>query len=249
MMSYNYKLVISYDGTSYHGWQVQPNGISIQSTIQEALKIFLRHDVDVIGSGRTDAGVHARAQTAHFHSDHPIDSYRFLRSINGLLPLDIRVNSIEAVPTEFHARYSAVGKVYHYHLCLGAVQNPFKRLYSLHVRHPLDLDKVKEGIELFKGTHDFAGFANAAHEGIASYDSVRNIQRFEMVQEDGAIRFEIEADGFLYKMVRNMVGTLLDIGAGKMQVADIATIFETCDRKLAGKAAAPHGLFLAQVKY
>lgn len=133
MNEYNYKITIAYDGTNYSGWQIQPNGISIQQKLQEALSIYLRQPTHVTGSGRTDAGTHALGQVAHFKTHQHLDSRRFLHSLNGILPLDIRIKNIESVPHDFHARYSALGKIYHYYLHLNPILNPFNRLYSLHV--------------------------------------------------------------------------------------------------------------------
>lgn len=240
-----YKLTIGYDGTQYCGWQVQANGISIQSLIQKALVTALRHPTDLTGSGRTDAGVHARGQTAHFETDQ--DPSRLLLSLNALLPPDIRVFRIDPVPSDFHARYSAKGKVYHYHLHLDPVANPFKRLYCHQVFGPFDLERVKEAIYYFLGTHDFTSFANVKEE--IQTDTIRTIERIDLMPEKGGIRLEFEGDGFLYKMVRNITGTLIDIGAGRMEPADVESIFQKKDRKRAGMAAPAQGLFLHQVKY
>lgn len=247
--SRNYKLHISYDGTNYCGWQVQPNGISIQEVIQEKMAIILRQEVSIIASGRTDAGVHALGQVANFHFHEPIDLYRFHGSINGLLPSDIRINSVTEVPLDFHAQYSPKGKTYHYHLHLDRVQNPFRRLYSLHVRENIDLQALKEAAHFFVGTHDFTSFANEAHLGSASRDPVRTLRRLDVIDQEEGVRLEFEADGFLYKMVRNIVGTLLDIGAGKLAKEDLKMILDAKDRRQAGKAAPPHGLFLVHVDY
>ncbi|MDF2576824.1 MAG: tRNA pseudouridine synthase [Chlamydiales bacterium] len=249
MTSYKYKLVISYDGTQYCGWQVQPNGVSIQSKIQEALEIILRQKIKVVGSGRTDAGVHALGQVAHFTSTVEIEVHRFLLSINALIPVDIRVKSIEKVLDSFHARYSSTKKIYHYHMLLGPVCCPFKRHYAYHWRGALDVDYMREGARLFLGTHDFKSFAYAAHEGVAAYDSIRTIYRLDLVQEANSLRFEFEGDGFLYKMVRNIVGTLLDLGTRKRTLDYIERLFLESNRSKAGTTAPGHGLFLVEVIY
>lgn len=248
-MENNYKLVIAYDGTHYSGWQVQPNGISIQQKLQEAISTFLRHDVTVVGSGRTDAGAHALGQVAHFKSHLLIDSPRFLHSINGILPIDIRIKSIEKVPLNFHARYDATGKIYHYFLHLDPIQNPFIRLYSLHVYEKIDLDLLKEGAQHFIGTHDFTAFANESHSGVAAYDPVRQLKRLDIVPIEGGLRLEYEADGFLYKMVRNITGTLLEVAQRQRLPNSIPHIFASKDRRLAGKAVPSHALFLVKVIY
>lgn len=246
---FNYKIIVAYDGTSYCGWQVQPNGISIQSLIENAIATILRSPVNVIGSGRTDAGVHALAQTAHFKTAMEISPYRFLKSLNGLLPLDIRVLSIEAVDLSFHSQYNATSKIYHYHLYLDKIQNPFQRLYSYHLFEKIDLALLQEGTRLFLGTHDFTSFANEPHRGTAARDAVRTLYRLDMIKESGGIRLEFEGDGFLYKMVRNIVGILVEVSAGKRELSEIPAIFAAKDRRFAGRAVPPHGLFLVEVKY
>lgn len=246
---YNYKLTIAYDGTHYCGWQIQPNGVTIQQTIQEKISVILRCPVVLIGSGRTDAGVHARGQVAHFRAEQLIDLGKFLVSINALLPRDIRVLFVERADLSFHAQYSATGKIYHYHLYLDKVMDPFKRLYCWHLHHPVDVDLLMQAAKLFVGTHDFTSFSNEAHSGSASRDPIRTLQRLDVVREIGGIRLELEADGFLYKMVRNIVGVLTEVAGGKKCLDDIPRIFEAKDRRLAGKAVPPEGLFLMHVKY
>lgn len=241
--------MISYDGTHYSGWQVQPNGISIQGKIQEALQKILKHEVLVIGSGRTDAGVHALGQVAHFKVAEPLDLYRLLASLNGILPRDIRIKRIEPAALEFHAQHSAIGKTYHYHLHLDYVQDPFQRLYSWHVRAKVDLNLLHEASAFFPGTHDFTSFANEAHLGCAAYDPVRKLKRLDIVPEDGGVCLQFEGEGFLYKMVRNIVGTMIEVASGKRKAACIPEIFAAKDRGQAGQSAPPQGLFLMRVDY
>lgn len=247
--SHNYKLTIAYDGTAYCGWQVQLNGISIQSLIQHKISIILRTKVTLIGSGRTDAGVHARGQIAHFHSCKIHDFYRFQGSLNALLPRDIRILHIEEVPINFHAQYTAIGKTYYYHLNLDHVPDPFTRLYSLHVKEKINADLLKKASLFFIGTHDFTSFANEAHLGSASKDPIRTLKRLDVVEELYGVRLEFQGNGFLYKMVRNIVGTLLEVAAGKRSKEEIPLILSQKDRKSAGQAAPPQGLFLMEVEY
>jgi tRNA pseudouridine38-40 synthase len=246
---YNYRLLVSYDGTHYGGWQVQPNAPSIQQRLQEALFVITKEEISVIGSGRTDAGVHAHAQVANFYSDTVLDSQRLRTSLNGLLPFDIRVVSVEPVPVDFHSRFSAKRKCYHYHLYLDPVLSPFKRSHVWHVRQSFNLKLLKEAANLFVGEHDFTSFANEAHSGSAAHNAVRRLYRLDVVEEPGGLRLEFEGDGFLYKMVRNIVGTLHEVAIGKMDVNEIPKIFEAKDRRQAGQAAPPQGLFLASVTY
>lgn len=244
-----YKLTIAYDGTCYGGWQIQNNSTSIQTLIENALATVLRNPTPLTGAGRTDAGVHARAQIAHFTHDAEIDAYRTLASLNGLLPHDIRILKVESVPEDFHARYSALSKEYHYHLHLESVLDPFKRLYSYHFHQSLDLALLKEAASFFLGKRDFTSFANDSDEGSAGRNPVRTITRLDIVPERGGIRLEFEGDGFLYKMVRNITGTLIDVARGRTPLKTLPDIFMAKDRRRAGQAAPAQGLFLISVNY
>lgn len=245
-----YKLLIAYDGTSYGGWQTQPNSISIQSLLEKALETTLRCWIPLIGSGRTDAGVHALGQVAHFSFEAPLDKEKLLRSLNGLLPLDVRLLDLHLVHPDFHAQKSAISKVYHYHILNRRVSDPFTRLYSWHIDYPLDWEAIQKASCYFVGTHDFTSFASEAHQGAAAKNPIRTLKRLEcFVDEKGSIRFELEADGFLYKMVRNIVGTLIDVGSKRFTPDTILEILNAKDRKKAGVAAPSRGLFLTHVHY
>ena len=245
-----YKLTLAYDGTRYSGWQIQPNASSIQEHLQQCLKDFLRgNSAAVIGSGRTDAGVHALNQVAHFKTSLLCEPERLQRAFNGCLPRDIRVKKIEVAPPSFHAQYSAIGKTYHYHLYLDRVMDPFRQLYCWHVLRRLEIARLEEAAAQFVGTHDFTSFANEAHIGTASRDPVRTLYRLDIRPEEGGVRLECEGDGFLYKMVRNIVGTLVDVACGRLNVNEISRLFAARDRRSVGCAAPPQGLFLASVKY
>lgn len=247
---HRYKLTIAYDGTRYSGWQVQPNAPSIQELIVNALKVILRAEkIVLIGSGRTDAGVHAKGQIAHFKWDGTIDTKRLLLALNGILPLDIRIKEAALAAADFHSQYSAVSKEYHYHLYLDPVMDPFRRLYCWQVRRKLDLELLRTAAKQFLGTHDFSSFANEKHAGSASRNPIRTLFRLDVVEQEGGVRLEFEGDGFLYKMVRNIVGTLVDVASGKRPIDDIEKIFQSKDRREASLAAPPEGLFLIQVKY
>ncbi|MBA3722500.1 MAG: tRNA pseudouridine(38-40) synthase TruA [Parachlamydiaceae bacterium] len=247
---YCYKLTIAYDGTSFSGWQIQPNGPSIQQHIQDILNLLLhRTDVNIIGSGRTDAGVHAKGQVAHFKHPEPLDLERTLYSLNGLLPHDIRVINLEKTSDNFHAQRSAMGKEYHYYIHLDRVMDPMRRLYCWHLHRKLDLALLTRAAQCFVGTHDFTSFANEAHLGSASKDPIRTLRRLEIKSVDGGICLEFEGNGFLYKMVRNIVGTLVDVATHKLSIEDIPKIFVAKDRRQASSAAPPQGLFLMKVDY
>ncbi|PJD94618.1 MAG: tRNA pseudouridine(38-40) synthase TruA [Parachlamydia sp.] len=247
-MSRKFKLIIAYDGTHYSGWQIQPNAISIQELVEKAIGTFVRHPVRVVASGRTDAGVHARGQVAHFSTESDLDTFRFLLSVNGLLPRDIRVKEVCQVPENFHSQYSVEGKTYHYHLCLEKFQSPFSRLYTLHVRERLDLNLLQQAAQLFVGTHDFTSFANLDLSK-PNLNAVRTIKRVDLCEEFGGVRLEFEGNGFLYKMVRNIVGVLLDAARGKKTNEEILKIFAARDRKQCGRAVPPQGLFLDHVDF
>lgn len=242
-------MTITYDGTNYGGWQIQPNTVSIQSLLEKALGSLLKMETPITGSGRTDAGVHALGQVAHFFTEKNQDLYKIGHALNGMLPKDIRILEIVEAPLHFHARYTATGKIYHYHLHLDKILNPFTRLYSWKVPHKVDLLTLKKASSLFLGTNDFTSFANEGHKGAAAKNGVRTLQRLDIVPEDGGVRLEFEGDGFLYKMVRNITGTILDVAAGHIAIEEIPNIFQHKDRKKAGKTAPPHGLFLVKVHY
>ena len=247
---HTYKLTIAYDGTQYSGWQVQPNANTVQAEIVKALKVFLRVEkVVLIGSGRTDAGVHAAGQIAHFKSELALDLNRLQHALNGILPRDIRIKKAEEVPDGFHSQYHTSGKEYHYHLYLDRVMDPFKRLYCWHLYQRIDLDLLRQAAQCFVGKHDFSSFANESDEGSASRDPVRTLYRLDVEPFEGGVRLEFEGDGFLYKMVRNIVGTLVDMASGKRPLTDIAEIFAAKDRCKASMAAPPQGLFLMRVDY
>ena len=241
-----YRLLISYDGTPFGGWQVQPNSSSIQGLIEKALQTILREDrLSVVGAGRTDAGVHAKEQVAHFACDKSFDLKRLLFSFNALLPPEVRILEVAPAPEDFHARYSATGKIYHYHLHLARVANPFTRLYTTYFPFPLSLSLVEKALPFFIGTHDFTSFACEVPEK----GGIRTLFRLEMYAEREGIRLEFEGNGFLYKMVRNIVGTLLDVGTGKIFLDKIPEIFEAKNRQRAGRCAPPQGLCLMKVFY
>lgn len=244
-----YKLIISYEGTAYGGWQVQPNALTIQALIQDALTTLLTKPAHLSGSGRTDAGVHALAQTAHFVSEKPLDSLKTLRSLNGLLPRDIRIKSVDEAPDDFHARFSAKHKTYHYNLSLGHTPDPFMRYFSHHLYQELDLEKLKTACEHFIGEHDFTSFANSASMGAAAKNPVRTLTRCHIEKMPFGLRIEVSANGFLYKMVRNIVGALIACGTGKLDPDQIPVLLKARDRRLAPLAAPAKGLFLAHVDY
>ncbi len=242
-----YKLFISYDGTHYCGWQSQPNGNSVQNKIENALKIILKENISLICSGRTDAGVHAKEQIAHFSTDTKFSINSLIFSLNGILANDIRINSIEKVDDSFHARYSAIGKTYRYYFSFGTTHSPFNKLYSCHVKEStIDLDLIKKASLYFIGEHDFKSFAN---ESDNKKNTIRTIFKIVVEKDENGFYIEFTGNGFLYKMIRNIVGTLLEIGNKKISLDQIEKILLAKDRKKAKKAAPAKGLFLIKVHY
>lgn len=242
-----YLLTISYDGTAYGGWQTQPNTLTIQQVIEKALETLFKKKISVVGSSRTDAGVHALGQLAQIVLDTSIEEKKFLYSLNGLLPNDIRVTSIESVPMDFHVRFDAKRKVYHYNLWCELFHNPCQRGTSYHVRHLIDEDLLKKAASYFLGTHNFKAFANENSKGAASSSPIKTIYSLNIVKQQGGYRIEVEGSGFLYKMVRNIVGTLLACSRGKLKHTDIPHLLEKQDRRLLPKSAPAHGLFLMKI--
>lgn len=244
-----YKLIIAYDGTRFSGWQVQPNGISIQETLEKAMEILFQEKILITGSGRTDAGVHAYNQVAHFSIDREIDCRRVRHALNGILPETIQVLGILETDLKFHAQHSAKGKCYIYYLNLRSVRSPFIRVYSWHISRPLDISAMKEASRYLLGTHNFTSFSNQSHLGACKNDPVRTLKRIDFIEWEEGIKLVFEGDGFLYKMVRNIVGTLVEVGKNKYRAQDVKRILEAKDRKEAGHAAPPQGLFLNYVTY
>lgn len=250
MDKFCYKIALAYDGSNYCGWQVQPNGLSIQEALQKALFTILKEKVIVIGSGRTDAGVHAYEQVAHFRSENSYNTQKLLYSLNGLLPHDIRILSVETAPKNFHARFSAKAKIYRYYIDLHHVHLPFKKPYSFHIRKDLDVSLIKEGAKHLIGTHNFSAFANRQDQGSAKSSPVKTLYRVDLIKESvTTYYFELHGNGFLYKMVRNIVGTLLDCGLKKITPSQVKDVLVSKDRKRASRAVPAHGLFLTKVFY
>jgi tRNA pseudouridine38-40 synthase len=249
-MRETFKLSISYDGTEYSGWQKQKSERSIQGLIENALMILLKEKIEVVGASRTDAGVHALNQKAHFKTDRLFDIEKTLRSLNGILPKDIRIISLEKTAPSFHARYSTISKNYSYFVATGPFQSPFDKKYSFHFYEKFDLDLILQASKYFIGTHDFTSFANDHLEGCAVTRPIKTIYRLDIKKiQENKIIFEFEGDGFLYKMVRNIIGTLLDMSCGKISISKLQEIFEAKNRNKAGRCVPAKGLFLVDVNY
>ncbi|MBM4339041.1 MAG: tRNA pseudouridine(38-40) synthase TruA [Deltaproteobacteria bacterium] len=241
------KLFIEYEGTNYLGWQVQAKGPTIQGMIEEKLKLLTGESVRLTGSGRTDAGVHAFEQVSHFKTKSGIDLSSMQRALNSLLPPDISIKGIEETVENFHARKQARSKVYEYRILNRPIRSVFYRGYAWHISQRLDWREVKKATQKLVGEHDFSSFRST---GTPTKTAVRKIFCAEWKKDrDGLMRFEVEASGFLKQMVRAIVGTLVEVGKGKIDADAFEKILESKDRKMAGPTAPAHGLFLKEVKY
>ena len=239
-------MLLAYDGTAYRGWQVQLEGNTIQGRLREALSCVAKTSVDVVAAGRTDAGVHAFGQAAHFQLEHAIPADGLARGLNAMLPEDIRVRHVEEAPPEFHARYSARSKTYRYHLDRAPVPLPFRSRFALHYPHDLDRASLDEAASLFRGEHDFRGLRASSCK---AKTTTRQVFVSHWLDHDHELVFEVAATGFLQHMIRNMVGTLLEIGRGKRTVESITELFASGDRTQAGPTAPAKGLHLMRVDY
>lgn len=242
----NIMLTIEYDATNYSGWQLQLNAPSVQEEIEKALKKLTGEGIKINGAGRTDARVHARGQVANFFTNATIPPERFSKALNPLLPEDISIVASQEVPRDFHARYSAIGKRYAYHIYLGKNRSPLLRNYSLYVSYDVDLGIMKEASKLLLGTHDFAGFMSTGSSVQNTTRTIHNIE-FDLINKSLWIAFE--GNGFLYNMVRIMVGTLLAIGRGSIEPQKLYRMLKEKDRSLGGPTAQPQGLYLEKVYY
>ena len=240
-----YKLIVSYDGTDFLGFQIQPKGRTIQGEIEKAIHLLTGQEVRITASGRTDTGVHALGQVISFDLDTKIDVKRLYKAINAYLPPDIRVLSCEIAPCDFNARKSAKRKTYEYSWYISEVEIPTKERYSLRVDN-VDLDKVKSASKLFLGEHDFVAFSST---GSNVNSTIRRVYSIKVEKKGIDIKISITGSGFLYNMVRIICGTLLEVGLGKRTEQDIITAISTGARKFAGKTLSAKALCLKQVKY
>jgi tRNA pseudouridine38-40 synthase len=241
------KLTIEYDGTNYQGWQVQPKGPTIQGMIEEKLALLTGETIPLIGSGRTDAGVHALGQIAHFKTKSKMDIRSIQRALNSLLPHDIVIQRAEEVEEDFHARKHSQSKVYEYQILNRNLRSVFHRGHAWHIPQELDLKEMKKATQKLMGEHDFSSFRSV---GSPTRTAVRRVIRADWRKSRaGLLRFEIEANGFLKQMVRAIIGTLVEVGKGKINSEEFQRILDSKDRKRAGPTAPAHGLFLKEVKY
>jgi len=250
----NVKLVIAFDGTRFAGWQKQKSKPTIQGLLEEAITKMTAASVIVHGAGRTDAGVHALGMVANFSTGANIPCPGFQKGLNSMLPADIRILAARDTEPEFHARRSACAKTYFYNICTAPVQIPTDRLYSAHVPGYLDIGAIEDSLLCLQGSHDFSSFEASGSRDLGKTDgrgATRNIfaARISRLETVDGIRLILTGDGFLRHMVRNIAGTLIQVGKGKITVQDFTQILAARDRTCAGPTAPAHGLFLQEVHY
>jgi tRNA pseudouridine38-40 synthase len=243
------KIDLSYDGTDYHGWQVQPGLQTIQGTLEQVLSGIEGQPVQVAGSGRTDAGVHALAQVAAFTISNPIPVENLQRAMNRLLPRDIRVTGAAEVPEDFHPRFKAQSKTYEYRIFRGEICPPFERRYVYHHPYPLNVEQMIALAPLLKGEHDFTAFAATDERDEQGGSKVRTIFSSQLALEDGRLLYRVRGSGFLKHMVRNIVGVLLEVGKGNVDGAGVLARLEPGCAIAPGPTAPARGLFLIGVEY
>ena len=248
-----YFIHFQYDGTNYHGWQIQPNGITVQEELQRALSTVLRQHIEVVGAGRTDTGVHARHMVAHFDLNDLLEPSQLVYKLNRLLPRDITVYKVEPVSDDMHARFSATSRTYHYYIC--ARKDAFSRQYAWQIHWQLDFDKMNEAAQMLIGEKDFASFCKV---GSDVKTTMCNLTHARWVKDlpptpfsyDGYYwHFEITANRFLRNMVRAVVGTLIEVGRGRMTLRQFQDVIDTKSRSAAGESVPACGLFLEKIEY
>jgi tRNA pseudouridine38-40 synthase len=242
----NIKLTVEYDGARYHGWQIQANGETIQAVLERAVTTFLGKSTRITGSGRTDAGVHALGQVANFFSDQDFDLYKMRRGLNALTPEDISITEVEIVADSFDARRDGRSRVYEYHILNRPTASPFYLNRAWHIHEPLALEAMREAVRGLQGEHDFSSFRAA---GCDALHPVRKVYRTLLEDRDELLVYTIEATAFLRHMVRNIVGTMVEVGRGVRSAQSFVELLESRDRTKAGPTAPPHGLYLVEVKY
>lgn len=240
------KMTIAYDGTRYSGWQIQPNAITVEGVLTDALSTLLREPVTLIGASRTDAGVHALGNVAVFDTEHPIPAEKISYAVNAYLPEDIRVVESCQVAEDFHPRYDCHDKCYEYHITCGEFAMPMERLYAHHLRKMPDVARMQEAAGHIEGTHDFTSFCSVA---TPVQDKVRTIHSLTVEKSGQEIVIRVVGNGFLYNMVRIIAGTLIQVGLGEKNPEDIPTILTAMDRQKAGPTAPAKGLRLCYIRY
>ena len=240
------RLTVAYDGTAYHGWQIQDNANSIEAELTRAVKQVTGEEAEIIGASRTDAGVHAYGNIAVFDTVSPIPPEKMCFALNKALPEDIRILRSDQVPPEWHPRRQTCRKTYEYRIRLGSIPVPTERLYAHYVHHPVDPSRMREAATFLTGEHDFAAFCAA---GSQASTTVRTVFSIEICDAPGQVTIRVCGNGFLYNMVRILAGTLLDVGMGRKEPKDMTAILEGKDRRQAGPTLPAKGLFLMGYEY
>ncbi len=242
----NIKLTIEYDGTAYHGWQSQQNAVTVQDVVTNAIMKLTGEKVSITGASRTDAGVHALGQVCNFFTASPIPADKFAYALNTLLPKDIVIRGSEQVPSDFHARFSAKGKMYRYVFYNSPFPSALERNRAYHIYYPLDESAMTSAAAHLVGTHDFEAFSAA---GSSVKSTVRTITKASVIRRGDLVELTVAGDGFLYNMVRIIAGTLVEVGFGKKMPGDVPDIIKSLDRRLAGRTAPAQGLYLVEIYY
>ena len=242
----NIKLILEYDGSRFAGFQRQKAHRTVQNELESALKKLFRRKVGVAASGRTDSGVHAEAQVVNFKTDSEIPLFKIQQALNSYLPEDLAVTEIKEVPTSFHSQFDAKWKIYEYRVLNRKSRSPLERFRTYHVPYLMDLARMRRAARLLVGTYDFRAFEAS---GGRRKSAVRTIRKFTVEKHGEFIYFTVESNGFLYKMVRSMVGTLLEVGLGRLSLSDFKRILASKDRTLVGPTVPPQGLTLKRVTY
>lgn len=245
-MKKNYKMIVCYDGSRYHGWERKKNQDTIQGKLEDVLTKMCQETVQVIGAGRTDAGVHAQAMTANVFLNTELKAAQIMNYMNRFLPDDIAIKEIHEASDRFHARYRAVGKWYQYTCYEGTSKPVFERKYVTVLNYHPDLEKMRQAAEYLKGRHDYKSFCGNSK---MKKSTIREVDEIEIRRKNGFLYFRFHGNGFLQNMVRIMTGTLLEVGKGKIEPRQIQEILHACDRKMAGPTAPPAGLCLMKVDY
>ncbi len=240
------KLVVAYDGTNYHGWQVQDNGITIEEVLNRTISELVQEDIKVIGASRTDAGVHACGNVAVFDTESRIPGDKFSFALNQRLPEDIRIQESCEVDADFHPRYADTVKTYEYNILNRRFEMPSKRLYAAFCYYPMDIERMNQAAAYLVGEHDFKSFCSA---GAQVQTTVRTIYAVNVTKEDDMVHIRIAGNGFLYNMVRIIAGTLMQVGTGLMEPEQVKEILEARDRSKAGPTAVAKGLTLVEIRY
>lgn len=248
---HNIKLTLAYDGTDFHGWQIQPGQATIQGSLTEVLRKITQENIQVHAAGRTDAGVHALGQVAHFKARSELTAEEYQRAFNALLPPAIRVVFAEEVGPDFHARWNALAKTYQYRFYRGRVVPPFAWRFVLHYPFPLDEEAMMRAARVFEGEHDFTSFAasSGSEEEDQDRTTLRVIYSAEVMREGEELIFRVRGKSFLRYMVRKMAGTLIETGKSRLKPEEIASLFEIKDRSKSGMTMPPQGLCLVAVEY